>query len=148
MKNKPGRIVGIDYGLARIGLAISDENKIIAFPLATITTEKKSEDTAAKLLESLNKHQEAYHCEIEHIVIGLPLMMSGKMGLLADEVKHFVEILKTLTSIPITCWDERLTTVQAERSLRESSMTRKKRAKVIDAVAAVIILQNFLDLKK
>ena len=148
-QNKPpaSRIVGIDYGMARIGVSLSDERKIIATPLATIKAEKLARRSATKVLREILAHQEANHYVIEEIVIGLPLLLSGKSGLLADEVKHFVELLRKLTTIPIVTWDERLTSVQAERSLRESNMTRKKRAQVIDAVAAVIILQSYLDHK-
>jgi putative holliday junction resolvase len=76
------------------------------------------------------------------------LLMSGKMGLLADEVTHFVELLKSATSLPVVTWDERLTSVQADRSLREGNFTRKKRSQKVDSVAAVIILQNYLDFKR
>ena len=144
---KPTRIVGLDFGLARIGIAVSDERKIIATPLLTLKTEKKIELTVEKLLKTLSENQALQKYEIEEIVIGFPLLMSGKTGFLADEVTHFVSILKTHTSIPIITWDERLTSVQAERSLRESSLSRKKRSSLIDTVAAVIILQNYLDSK-
>lgn len=141
------RIVGIDFGLARIGLSISDPSKVIAQALLTLTCEKTTEKTAGKLMQFLNEHQEKNHYQLEEIVIGLPLMMSGKQGFLADEVKHFVEILKKHTQTPIIFWDERLTTVQAERTLKESSMSRKKRSKIVDTVSAVILLQSFLDSK-
>lgn len=143
-KAKARRIIGIDYGMARIGLAISDERKIIASPLATITTEKL-DHTAAKVAEELQKHQQNKQFEIEEIVIGLPLQMNGKMGMLADEVKLFTEALKKLIPCPIKTWDERLTTVQAERSMREGLLTRKKRSKVVDTITATIILQCYLD---
>jgi putative Holliday junction resolvase len=142
------RIIGIDFGMARIGLAISDERKIIATPLMILTAEKKSEETVFKLLQELQKHQDSQHYTLELIVVGMPLMMSGKKGFLADEVQHFVDLLKKETPIPVITWDERLTTVQAERSMREGHMTRKQRSKVVDTVAAVIILQNYLDHKK
>lgn len=142
-----GRIIALDYGLARIGVAVSDETKLIASPLMTITTERKSEYTIAKILKELAIHQETLHYQIEEIVIGLPLMMSGKSGLVADEVKHFAELFRKSVAFPIVLWDERLTTVQAERALRESSLTRKKRSQVVDKVAAVIILQSYLDSK-
>lgn len=144
-KVQPGRIVGIDFGMARIGLSISDENKIIATPMITLKTEKKSEATVQKLLASLNAHAELHRYRIEEIVIGLPLLMSGKKGLLADEVMHFITLLKQFISVPIVTWDERLSSVQADRSLRESSMTRKKRSQNVDSVAAIIILQSYLD---
>lgn len=148
LKKSATRIVGVDYGIARIGISLSDETKTIASPLTTLKAEKKSEETAVKFLRTLEEHSLLHHYTIEAIVVGLPLMMSGKVGFLADEVKFFIGLLKQKTNIPIYPWDERLTTVQAERSLRESSLTRKRRAKIIDSVAAVIILQNYLDRQK
>jgi putative holliday junction resolvase len=146
-KAKARRILGIDYGLARLGLAISDERKIIAHTLPTLKAEKKSEATAHKLLKELAVHAATHHYEIEEIVIGLPLMMNGSKGMLADEVFHFVSLLKTLLPIPIVTWDERLSSVQADRSLREGNFSRKRRSKMVDGVAATIILQNYLDSK-
>lgn len=142
---KQTRIVAIDFGMARFGIAISDPTKIIATPMETLQAEKKADKTAVKLLEYLNAYCKKMNCDIECIVMGMPLMMSGKRGLLADEVHHFVEQLKLLTQIPIILWDERLTTVQAEKTLRESSLSRKKRAKAVDSVAAIIILQSYLE---
>jgi putative Holliday junction resolvase len=146
-KAKPKRLVGIDYGMSRLGLALSDERQIIATPLKTLQAEKKAEQTVAKVLTFLTELQQIHGCEIEEIIVGLPLMMSGRKGFLADEVKHFVELLSQATKIPVRTWDERLSTVQAERSLRESQMTRKKRSKVVDIVSAAIILQSYLDYK-
>lgn len=141
------RMIGLDYGLARIGIAVSDERQLIASPMMTFTCEKKLDDTVTKLVLQLTNHAETNKYTIEEIVIGLPLMMSGKKGMVADEVVHFVELLRQKTTIPISTWDERLTTVQADRSLRESNLSRKKRSRVVDVVAACIILQNFLDHK-
>lgn len=146
-KLKAKRIVGIDFGMSRIGLALSDERQIIATPFQTLKAEKKTDLTIIKLLTLLNELQKTHSCEIEEIIVGLPLMMSGRNGFLADEVKHFVDLLSKSTSIPIRTWDERLTTVQAERSLRESQMSRKKRSQVVDVVSAIIILQSYLDHK-
>ncbi len=146
-KQQRTRIIGIDFGLARIGLSMSDESKIIAMSLETMKAEKKSEFTVSKLINLLNLHQKTCGYAIESIVIGLPLMMSGKHGLLADEVQHFVALLSKAISVPIITWDERLTSVQADRSLREGNFSRKKRAQKSDAVAAVIILQNYLDFR-
>lgn len=142
------RIIGIDYGMVRIGLAVSDENKIIATPMKTFIAEKKSEQTIAKLVAFLLEHEKGYGYKIESIAIGFPLLMSGKKGLLADEVTHFVKLLQEALAVPIITWDERLTSVQADRSLREGNLTRKKRSQKVDSVAAVIILQNYLDFLK
>lgn len=139
------RIIGLDYGMARIGIAMSDETKTIAMSIETMTAERKCEQSAAKLLNVLARHQKEFHYEISEIVIGLPLLLNGKKGLLADEVNHFSEQLKLKTQIPIVQWDERLTSVQADRSMREGLMTRKKRSQKIDAVSAVILLQSYLD---
>lgn len=139
------RIVGIDFGMKRLGLAVSDPTKLIATPMETLIAEKKGEKTVAKLLAFLDAYCQKMDSEIECIVIGMPLMMNGKRGLLADEVHHFVGILEQVCKIPVKTWDERLTTVQAERSLKESSLSRKKRSAIVDSVAAIIILQNYLD---
>lgn len=151
MENKPQakpvatRIISIDFGMARLGVAISDEQKIIAMPLMTVHVEFKTEHTIAKLLAEIEKHQQANRYTVEVFVVGMPYLMSGKLGLLADETNNFVAKLKEATTIPIITWDERLTTVMAERSMREGTMSRKKRSKIVDKVAAVIILQNYLD---
>jgi putative Holliday junction resolvase len=142
------RIAGVDFGLARLGLAVSDPTHLIAFTLSTLKAEKKIELTAQNLLNFFKEYGEKQQTPIELIVIGMPLMMSGKRGFLADEVQAFVELLRTLSPIPVEIWDERLTSVQADRALRESNMTRKKRAQLVDPVAAVIILQNYLDAKR
>lgn len=136
MKNK--RIASIDYGLKRIGLAISDENQIIATSLGVIEAGKSSGETIRKLLEALKGY------ELEKILIGYPVHLNGKVGFLADEVKHFISLLEKEVDYPIVLIDERLSTIQAERSLREGGMNRKKRAKVVDAVSAVILLQGHL----
>lgn len=144
---KPKRCIGIDFGMARLGVAISDEMQVIATPFQTIQAAKKAEFTVAKIVDLIAQLQEMHSCEIEEIIVGLPLMMSGRTGFQADEVKHFVQLLSHATSIPVRTWDERLSTVQAERSLRESHMTRKRRSKVVDIVSAAIILQSYLDHK-
>jgi len=142
---KPARIIGLDYGLARIGFAYSDEMKMIASPGRTIQTEKKLEDTARKIHTEVKAFEEEKNCVVEIIVIGIPLRMNGQVGMQADEVKALAEILRPLIAAEIVLWDERLTTVQAERSLREEKMSRKKRSKVVDNVAAMLILQSYLD---
>lgn len=144
---KPTRALGIDYGLKRIGLSLSDERKIIASPLATVQAEKKLDQTVSKLVAFLKDHQEEHGYVLDQIVVGLPLMMSGKVGLIADEVRLFIAELEKQSGLPVAQWDERLTSVMAERTMREASMSRKKQAKIVDKISAVIILQNFLDSK-
>lgn len=140
------RHVAIDFGLARIGIALSDPMQIIASPLTTLTCEKKLEKTAEKLYNFLEEHQKLQKYLLESIVIGLPLMMSGKTSFLADEVAMLASYLQKLTTIPIVLFDERLTTVQAERSLKEGGhFSRKQRAQKVDAVSAAILLQTYLE---
>jgi len=145
--HSPGRIIGIDFGMKRIGIAISDETRTIAMPLTTVTAERKSEHTVLKVIDELRKACNDRGYVIEEIVIGMPLRLNGKSSFLGDEVKHFSELLSGQISYPITLWDERLTTAQAERALREANLSRKKRSKVVDTVAATIILQSYLDKK-
>lgn len=144
---RPTRIVSIDFGLVRIGIAISDERKIIAMAQPTIQADKKIELTAQKVARDLSLAAENGKYEIQEIVVGLPLRLNGKVGLMADEVYLFVEELRKLLTAPIVLWDERLTSMQAERSMREGHMNRRERAKMVDQVAAVIILQSYLDSK-
>lgn len=140
------RWIGVDFGMARIGLSYSDTSKIIASPMATIDAEKKTAATVRKIMKVLQDHQQELRYEIEKIIVGLPLMMSGKAGLMADEVRHFIELLQeALPDISIETWDERLSSVQADRSMKEANMSRKKRSKRMDSVSAVIILQSYLD---
>lgn len=141
------RIVSIDYGLVRIGIAISDEMKVIASPYKTVQAKKQLKETVKAVLTELQAHCQENGYIIEEIVVGLPLKMNGQMGLQADEVMHFVELMRQETSEPIVTWDERLTSVQAERAMREGGMSRKKRSRSVDRIAAVIILQSYLDQK-
>lgn len=136
MKKK--RIASIDYGLKRLGLAISDESQIIATSLGVLEAGQTSSETIKRILQALNSY------ELEKIVIGYPLHLNGKVSFLSDEVQHFITLLQKEVACPVLLFDERLTTLQAERSLKEGGMSRKKRAKVIDAVSAVIILQSYL----
>lgn len=136
MKKK--RIASIDYGLKRLGLAISDESQIIASSLGVLEAGQTSSETIQKILQALKSY------DLEKIVIGYPLHLNGKVSFLSDEVQHFITLLQKEVSCPVLLVDERLTTLQAERSLKEGGMSRKKRAKVIDAVSAVILLQGYL----
>ena len=131
-------ILGLDVGDVRIGAAISDELGFAAHPLCTITRKNRKTDLAV-ICDLINTHQ------VDAVVIGLPLMLSGEIGIQAEKVQKFANRLKQEARIPIHLWDERLTTVEAEDILRDAGKPRKKRRQVIDQVAAVLILDEYLN---
>lgn len=135
-----GRIVGIDFGKVRIGLAVSDERRIIAQPLETIRAAKNHEQTAQLIAKALSRYT-----NIDTVVIGLPLLLNGKEGEMALLVKAFATVLEKVLPHPIVLWDERLTSAGVERMLLDMDVSRKKRAELSDALSAVSILQNYLD---
>lgn len=132
------RIASLDYGKKRIGVALSDENQIIASSLCVIQAGKNHAETIQRILDLLKPYS------LERIVVGNPIHLNGSVGEIAEEVKVFIALLQQQIELEITLVDERLTSIQAERALIGGGMRRKKRAKVIDAVAAVLILQTFL----
>ena len=132
------RILGLDFGTKTIGVAVSDETGLIGQGVGTIKRTNLQQD-----LRELQKKIERYH--VEKIVIGLPKNMDGSLGNSAQLVFDFIEKLKKTFSIQVDTWDERLSTVEAERVLLDADMSRNKRKKVIDKVAATIILQGYLD---
>ena len=134
-----GRILGVDFGTVRIGLALSDPSKMLASPLTTLQAKKKGEATAQILLEAIANR------DIERIVIGLPLLLSGKDSETTTTVRKFATLLETVTDIPILLWDERLTSKQVERTLIDGNMRREKRITVMDTLCASLILQSYLD---
>jgi putative holliday junction resolvase len=142
------RAVGVDYGMKRIGLALSDDTLLIASPLKTMTAEKTLLETSKKFVALLRDLEKEYRCTIITLVIGMPLHMSGQVGVLADEVGLFIQEIKQECQIEIVTWDERLSTVQAERSLRQGGLSRKKRSRLIDHVSAALVLQSWLDFKR
>ena len=131
-------LAGLDLGDKTIGVAISDTRLATATPILTVKRRKFTTD-AAELLTVLDKH------EICGIVLGLPRNMDGSEGPRCQKTRAFARNLAQLTELPITFWDERLSTVAAERALLEADTTRKRRAEVIDHVAAAYILQGALD---
>jgi putative holliday junction resolvase len=139
-----GRIVGIDFGTARIGLAISDERRIIAQPLETVKAARDPKQTVNMIAQTIAPYK-----NIDEIVIGLPLLLTGKEGEMSKLVRHFATILEQTLPYPIIFWDERLTSSAVEKMLLDADISRKKRAELSDALSAVSILQNYLDsLKK
>jgi len=131
------RILGIDVGEARIGLAISDELGMMAHPLETVHV--KEGGAMARVAETVKKR------EIATVVIGLPRNMNGTYGPAAEKVREFAKKLQELAPCTVKFWDERLTTVAAQRSLRDAGRDVKKSRPVIDQVAAQLILQGYLD---
>jgi putative holliday junction resolvase len=134
----PGRILALDLGKKRIGLALSDELGVTAQGLETLQRTNIREDLAhlAKLASSHN---------VTLILMGNPLHMKGHEGRGSGHAREFGDRLEAATGIPIQLWDERLTTVQAQRVLRESGISIEKRAKAVDRLAAVILLESYLD---
>ena len=133
-----GALAGLDLGTVTIGVAISDVLRSVATPIETIKRKKFGVD-AAKLLELTT------HRLVTGIVLGLPMNMDGSEGPRCQATRAFARNLEKLTPLPITFWDERLSTVAAERALLEADTSRKRRAEVIDHVAAGYILQGMLD---
>ncbi|WP_296421241.1 Holliday junction resolvase RuvX [Pseudooctadecabacter sp.] len=131
-------LAGLDLGTKTIGIAVSDAGHMIASPLETIKRTKFQAD-AARLLEIMT------HRQIGGLVLGLPRNMDGSEGPRAQATRAFARNLTRLTEVPITFWDERLSTVAAERALLQADTSRKRRAEVIDHVAAGVILQGLLD---
>jgi putative holliday junction resolvase len=132
------RILALDHGTIRVGVAVSDELKIIAQPLEFIPAEP-----FAALLERLQ--QILREKEVELILVGLPRNMDGSYGPASEKVKAFVEALKPVVNLPIKLLDERLTSVQANRLLVQAHVRREQRKRKVDAMAAAILLQSYLD---
>jgi putative Holliday junction resolvase len=133
-----GRILALDFGKRRIGLAISDELGITAQGLETLQRTRVREDVAA--LEALVRER-----GVGLILMGMPLHMSGDEGRQAAAVREFGERLERQTGVPVAYRDERWTSVQANRVLRESGVSIEKRARAVDRLSAVILLESYLD---
>ncbi|MBO5772742.1 MAG: Holliday junction resolvase RuvX [Clostridia bacterium] len=133
-----GRILCLDVGDVRIGLAMSDIMKIIANPLETL--KRKNSQADFDYILNICKQN-----DVELIISGLPLSMNGQENVQTQKIREFIEVLQSQTNIPIKFVDERLTTVSAQRVLIESGMRRENRKNVVDKVAAAIILQGYLD---
>ena len=136
-----GRIMGLDIGDKTIGVAVSDLMGLTAQGVTTIKRVGKKKDIEA-IKQIIAEKQ------VNKIVSGLPKNMNGTVGPQGEKVQKFCELLKEETNLPIEFWDERLSTVAAERSLIEGNVRRENRKQVIDMLAAVIILQGYLDSKR
>jgi putative Holliday junction resolvase len=129
-------ILGLDFGRARIGVAISDELQLLAHPLETIQANQRP---AARIAEIIREKK------IDHVVAGIPKRMNGQIGPAATEALEFVETLRRSLRCPVVTWDERLTTVAAHRALRDAGKRTRETRSYVDQVAAQMILQSYLD---
>jgi putative Holliday junction resolvase len=129
-------ILGLDFGRARIGAAISDELHLLAHPLETIPA---NEQAASRVAEIVREKK------VDHVVAGMPRQMNGQLGAAATEVLQFVEKLRAILPCPVVTWDERLTTAAANRALRDAGKKTRHTRGYVDQVAAQIILQSYLD---
>lgn len=132
------RILGLDVGSKTIGIAVSDPLGITAQGLPTIRRQNKRLD-----FEQLDQLIRRY--EISEIVVGLPLRLSGAEGIQAEKMQKFAEDLRQRFALPVHLWDERLTSAEANRVLRDSEMSIRRRGEVVDQLAAVLILQSFIE---
>lgn len=135
------RILAIDHGTKRMGIAISDELKMMAHPVEFIPAEPFN-SFLARLKELLQDK------EVEMILVGMPRNMNGSYGPAALKVQDFVAALKGAVTVPIHTWDERLTSAQANRFLIEGNVRREQRKEKVDKMAAAILLQSYLDSRR
>jgi len=138
---KIGALIGLDLGTKTIGVAISDGTQMIASPVETIARKKFKLD-AERLLELIADNH------VVGIVLGLPKNMDGTEGPRCQSTRAFAKNMETLTEVPITFWDERLSTAAVERTLIDADASRKRRGEVIDKMAATYILQGYLDSRR
>ncbi|MBS6397045.1 MAG: Holliday junction resolvase RuvX [Clostridiales bacterium] len=138
------RIMGLDYGSRTVGVAISDALLLTAQGIETIcrTQENKLRQTLARIRALCEEY------EVEEIVLGFPKNMNNTIGDRAERSLEFAEMLKKRTGLPVFMWDERLTTVEANRTLMESGVRREHRKEYVDKIAAVFILQGYLDARR
>ncbi|PYL04577.1 MAG: Holliday junction resolvase RuvX [Verrucomicrobia bacterium] len=132
------RVLGVDLGQARTGVALSDELRMLAHPLETI--ENSSAEKVARRVRQIVAEK-----EVDCVVVGLPRQMNGSLGPAAEKAQQFVEKLRSLISCEVVTWDERLSTVAAERALRDAGRKTRETRGIRDQVAAQIILQSYLD---
>lgn len=133
----PRRILGLDVGSRRIGVAISDGLGITAQGLDTIQRQNKRKDWAA--LDAVLKKY-----DVSEIVVGLPLRLSGDEGTQSEKMRQFADDLKLHFGLPVHLWDERWTSTEANRLLRETNLSIEKRGKAVDRMAAILILQSWM----
>ena len=134
------RILGVDYGEKRIGIAVSDPQKSVAHGIEVVERGGKPKSDFRKIAEIIKRYD-----GVEEIVVGLPKTLKGEIGTAAKEVLAFIDRLNEAVGVPVKTWDERFSTVAAERPLKEGNIARSKRKKLIDSSAAAFMLQGYLD---
>ena len=139
---REGRVLAVDWGLKRFGVALSDPGRLIAQPLTTLVRRAGKRPPIAALLDLIRSH------DVVALVVGLPLSLDGFEGEAAAEVRAFGDALARRAALPLTFWDERLSTALALRSARAAGVTDRDSRGRIDQMAAVAILQNFLDAQR
>lgn len=137
MKETPGRVLGLDLGDARIGVAISDDDRRVAVPLGTVRT--GAPDDLKSIARLVQEHN------VTLVVVGHPRMLSGEAGERAHHAERFADALGGFVAVPVQLHDERLSTVEAERALREAGAKGRQRRRAVDRSAATVILQSWLD---
>ena len=135
------RLIGIDYGRKKIGIALADPSNQFALPYVTVDTGKNLFISASRIAKAL-----VNHCDIDRFIVGLPVHLSSHESAMSKEVRKFADKLEEVTDRSVEFVDERLTSRQSETLLRERGMRRKESAKVIDVLSATSILQTYLDL--
>lgn len=133
------RIIGIDYGDSRIGVAVSDPFGWTAQGLETI----RWKDDLKKPIERIREIVEEYNAE--RVVVGFPKNMNGTVGTRAEKTQEFIDMLSLVLKVDVIKWDERLTTVAANRTMRETGVKTSKKKEIVDQIAATYILQGYLD---
>ena len=135
------RIMGLDFGSKTVGVAVSDPLGITAQGVEIVRrkSEKRMRQTLARIEELIGVY------EVGHLVLGYPKNMNGTEGLRCEKTKEFKELLEKRTGLSVTLWDERLTTVAADRSMMEAGLGRQERKEYVDELAAVFILQGYMD---
>ncbi|MFN5603316.1 MAG: Holliday junction resolvase RuvX [Actinomycetes bacterium] len=133
------RALGVDLGTKRIGLATSDLSGTIATPLSTLERSHSTRSDHASLARIVTDE------EVEIVVIGLPIQMNGELGMAAEAAQREAALLATVLDVPVILFDERMTTVAADRALKEANISASRRRRYVDRVAAAVMLQSWLD---
>lgn len=142
-----GRVLAIDFGHVRIGLSISDPSRLIASPLEVVAGSKDPEKAAKSVAKDVKRLILQNQLEIDLIIVGLPLNLNGSESTRSSECRKFAQALSELLECRVDLFDERMTSLQAERSMKEANLSRKKRAGFVDTVSSTILLQSYLELR-